>query len=94
MLTMEDLTNDEDYEDIKEDVREECQKFGNVIGFEIPRPNGEEPVPGLLKIFVEFADTNGAGQALGGLGGRKFDSRTVIASVFDEEKFAARDFSG
>lgn len=50
-------------------------------------------VPGLLKIFVKFADTAGAQKALAGLGGRKFDNRTVVAAIFDESKFDERDFT-
>uniref|UniRef100_A0A183CN08 U2 snRNP auxiliary factor large subunit n=1 Tax=Globodera pallida TaxID=36090 RepID=A0A183CN08_GLOPA len=38
MVTEEEIQLDEDYEDITEDIREECNKFGNVVSMEIPRP--------------------------------------------------------
>jgi splicing factor U2AF subunit len=42
MVTEEELTNDEEYEEIVEDIKEECNKYGNVISAEIPRPGYEE----------------------------------------------------
>ncbi|KIJ55655.1 hypothetical protein M422DRAFT_73428 [Sphaerobolus stellatus SS14] len=38
MVTTEDLVNDQDYEDIFYDVREECEKFGPIVDLRIPRP--------------------------------------------------------
>lgn len=36
----------EEYEDILEDIREECGKFGEVKSIEIPRPVPGVEVPG------------------------------------------------
>uniref|UniRef100_A0A915EHJ1 RRM domain-containing protein n=1 Tax=Ditylenchus dipsaci TaxID=166011 RepID=A0A915EHJ1_9BILA len=41
MVTEDDLKEDEEYEDILEDIREECAKYGNVRSLEIPRPYPE-----------------------------------------------------
>ncbi|KAF8518975.1 hypothetical protein BU17DRAFT_76009 [Hysterangium stoloniferum] len=38
MVTSEDLTNDQEYDDILADVREECESFGRVLDLRIPRP--------------------------------------------------------
>lgn len=38
MVTPEDLVMDQDYEDICEDIREECGKFGPLEDLRIPRP--------------------------------------------------------
>ena len=38
----------EEYEDILEDIREECGKFGEVKSIEIPRPVPGVEVPGTL----------------------------------------------
>jgi len=38
MVTPEDLVNDQEYEDILVDVREECEVYGKVIDLRIPRP--------------------------------------------------------
>jgi len=89
MVTAEDVQSDEDYNDIVEDTREECSKFGEVVSIAIPR-NGE---PGTGLVFVEFGDTSGAEKASGALSGRTFDGKRVEVSYFDEDKFKARDFA-
>jgi hypothetical protein len=44
----EDLHDDELYEDLLEDVRGECEKFGKVNGLSIPRPQRTEDGSGFL----------------------------------------------
>jgi len=88
MVTAEELQNDEEYNDIVEDTKEECAKFGEVLSIAVPR-NGE---PGTGLVFVEFSDTSGGEKAIAALHGRTFGGRRVEASFFDEEKFKARDF--
>ena len=38
MVSDEDLASDEDYNGLKEEVREECEKFGSLKSMKIPRP--------------------------------------------------------
>jgi hypothetical protein len=38
MVTAEELVDTQDYQDILEDIREECEKYGVVDGLRIPRP--------------------------------------------------------
>lgn len=38
MVTAEELVDEQDYQDILEDIREECEKYGPVDGLRIPRP--------------------------------------------------------
>ena len=54
MVMPEELGDEEEYEDILEDIREECQKYGTVKSVEIPRPVPGVEVPGCGKVFVEF----------------------------------------
>ena len=54
MVMPDELTDEEEYEDILEDIREECSKFGSVKSIEIPRPVPGVEVPGCGKVFVEF----------------------------------------
>ena len=37
MVVPEELADEEEYEDILEDIREECSKYGEVRSLEIPR---------------------------------------------------------
>lgn len=50
MVTPDELQDDEEYEDILEDIREECSKYGVVKSIDIPRPIQGVEVPGLGKV--------------------------------------------
>lgn len=50
MVMPEELVDDEDYEEILEDIREECCKYGSVRSIEIPRPVDGVEVPGCGKV--------------------------------------------
>ncbi|CAG8508006.1 11388_t:CDS:10 [Racocetra persica] len=77
MVTPEELVDDDEYEDIVDDVREECSKFGHVMDMKIPRP-GSGSLSGIGKIFVRFESIEAAGAALRALAGRKFAERTLV----------------
>lgn len=56
MVTPEELRDEEEYEDILEDIKEECNKYGVVRSVEIPRPIEGVEVPGCGKVtfFIFF----------------------------------------
>ncbi|KAK1600206.1 uncharacterized protein LY79DRAFT_532877 [Colletotrichum navitas] len=88
MVTPEELMDNDDYEEIKEDVQEECAKFGTVLDIKIPRPvGGSRQSAGVGKIFVKFETKEAANKALKALAGRKFADRTVVTTYFPEENF-------
>ena len=89
MLTDDDLANDEEYNDILEDTKEECGQYGQLLSVIIPKA-GE---PGATKIFLEYSSPDDAAKAIKGLEGRTFDGRRVQATYFDETKFAKKEFS-
>lgn len=92
MVTVDELQDDEEYEGIMEDVREECNKYGSVVAVEIPRPVADVEVPGCGKIFVQFQTPEDCQGAASKLAGRKFANRVVVTSYFDLEKFYQKDF--
>lgn len=52
MVTVEELENDEDYDDILDDIKQECDKEEHrVMSIEIPRPIEGVDVPGVGKVF-------------------------------------------
>ncbi|KNC83599.1 hypothetical protein SARC_04157 [Sphaeroforma arctica JP610] len=93
MVTTEDLADDEEYEDIVEDIREECAKFGAVKDMRIPRPKEGVTVIGLGKVFVRFEEIAGAEAAQQALAGRKFGGQTVVTSYTTVTNFENSDFS-
>jgi splicing factor U2AF subunit len=54
MVTPEELRDEEEYEDIQEDIKEECGKYGVVRSLEIPRPIEGVDVPGCGKVIISF----------------------------------------
>jgi len=88
MLTEEELKNDEEYEEIMEDTKEECSQFGAIKSIIIPRSG-----VGMTKIFLEYVSQEDALKAIHSLQGRTFDGRKVQAAFFDEKKFVDGDFS-
>ncbi|CAD5330139.1 unnamed protein product [Arabidopsis thaliana] len=93
VVTEDELRDDEEYGDIMEDMRQEGGKFGALTNVVIPRPspNGE-PVPGLGKVFLKYADTDGSTRARFGMNGRKFGGNEVVAVYYPEDKFEQGDY--
>lgn len=52
-VTPEELKDEEEYEDILEDIKEECNKYGVVRSIEIPRPIDGVEVPGCGKVIIQ-----------------------------------------
>lgn len=95
LVPVDELSDDKEFEDIYDDIKEECGKFGTVINLIIPRPEltGEE-VAGLGKAFVEYSNIEGSSKAKNSLHQRKFAGNTVIATYYPEDKFARRELEG
>ncbi|OAP58230.1 hypothetical protein AYL99_07320 [Fonsecaea erecta] len=88
MVTPEELIDNDDYEEICEDVMEECQKYGKILAMKIPRPSmGSRQSAGVGKIFIKYEEPESAKKALQALAGRKFADRTVVTTYFDEASF-------
>ncbi|KAL3820558.1 hypothetical protein ACJIZ3_006463 [Penstemon smallii] len=94
VVTMDELTDDGEYEEILEDMREECQKFGELIGVVIPRPNSNAVHSGGIgKVFLEYSNSDGCAKAKSALSGRKFGGNTVSALYYPEDKYYEGDLS-
>ncbi|ESO05012.1 hypothetical protein HELRODRAFT_185543 [Helobdella robusta] len=92
MVTPEELEDEEEYDEILDDVREECSKYGSVKSLEIPRPIKGVEVPGVGKIFVEFHSVVDCENAQQNLAGRKFANRVVVTSYIDPDRYHRREF--
>jgi len=92
MVTEEELRDDEEYEEILEDIKDECSKYGTVRSMEIPRPIEGVTVPGVGKVYVEFGSPPECARAQQALSGRKFANRVVISSYHEPDKYHQRVF--
>ncbi|PSC72088.1 splicing factor U2af large subunit A-like isoform X2 [Micractinium conductrix] len=89
-VTMEELQDDEEYNDIMDDMKDECGKYGTVVQVHIPRPaaEGAPPPPGLGKVIIEFQEPGAAMSARNAMHGRRFGGRTVEAILISSEDYA------
>ncbi|XP_048102456.1 splicing factor U2AF 65 kDa subunit-like isoform X1 [Alosa alosa] len=92
MVMPEELVDDEDYDEILEDIREECCKYGIVRSIEIPRPVDGVEVPGCGKIFVEYASAVECQKAMQALTGRKFANRMVVTKYYNPDMYHRHEF--
>lgn len=92
MVEIEELMDDEEYEEIHEDVRTECSKYGKVMSLEIPRPVEDFQPPGCGKIYVEFASPEESKSAAQALAGRKFANRVVVTSFYQPDMYRRKEF--
>ncbi|XP_061339580.1 splicing factor U2af large subunit A-like isoform X7 [Gastrolobium bilobum] len=94
-VSADELKDDEVYEEILDDMRKECSRFGTLVNVVIPRPQPDgEQSAGVGKVFLEYVDVDGATKARAGLNGRKFDGNQVVAVFYPENKFAQGDYEG
>ncbi|XP_013611335.1 PREDICTED: splicing factor U2af large subunit A-like isoform X1 [Brassica oleracea var. oleracea] len=94
VVTEDELRNDEEYEDIVVDMRDEGGKFGALTKVVIPRPSSNgETVQGVGKVFLEYAETESSSRARNGMNGRKFGGNEVVAVFYPEDKFEQADYS-
>ncbi|GMH16356.1 hypothetical protein Nepgr_018197 [Nepenthes gracilis] len=94
VVTADELKDEGEYEDIVVDMREEGKKFGALANVVIPRPLPDgELTPGVGKVFLEYADMDGAAKARAGMNGRKFGENQVVAAFYAEDKFAQGDYN-
>jgi len=99
MVTADDLVEDSEYDEILQDIREECGTFGDVEDLKVPRPTkkpktgwapggapkAEDEAKGVGRVYVKFITPASAQAALQGLAGRSFAGRSIIATLLGDE---------
>ncbi|XP_061440699.1 serine/threonine-protein kinase Kist [Rhineura floridana] len=77
ILSDTSLQNEEEFEDIVDDIREECCKYGEIISLFVPKEN-----PGKGHVFVEYANAGDSKAAQRALTGKRFDGKFVVATFY------------
>jgi len=95
MISMEDLYDEDIVFQVKDDLVEECKKYGEILSVEIPKPDaeGNATVGACGKILVKFNHIVGAKQARYKVAGKKYNGRTVISAFYPEHYFDIKEFS-
>ncbi|KAG2437292.1 hypothetical protein HXX76_005950 [Chlamydomonas incerta] len=87
-VSAEEIIDDQEYQDILEDMKDEASRHGLCNNVLIPRPTADNPTPaGMCKVIMEFNDVNGAVKARNAMHGRKFAGRVVNATYLTEAAY-------
>lgn len=80
------LTDDAEYAECVEDIKGECERFGAISSFAIPRPNElhGHSAEDVGKCFVRYEEVSSAAKAFAQLNGRDFDGNKVRATFMPE----------
>ncbi len=83
-------------EELEEEIQDECSKFGGVERVIIyqEKQSEDDDAEILVKIFVEFKESNGAKMAKSALNGRFFGGRVVVCEIYDQDLYNHSDLSG
>jgi len=101
IATPQELMPEDDYDDIKQDLLEECEKYGSVISIFLPRPpmmspdavaQLRDPLWGVGRCFVEYKRKEESFKACMALGGRRFNGHHLVTGFFPEARYYAKDF--
>lgn len=87
MVTSEDLSDDELYMELLEDVGEECNSHGTVKSIQIPRSGN-----GVGEVFVHFLHQIGAVKTKEAIAGRSYAGKIVYVTFYPEELFESKTF--
>lgn len=87
MTSEEDLTDGQLYEELIEDISEECSNYATVKSVIIPRDKSRFRDSLIGKVFVHVADVIGAGNVCKAVNGRKFNGKIVVAAYYNEDVF-------
>lgn len=83
MFELHELDNDNDYNDIKQDIQDECSKYGNLLSVILPRAGQQ----GAGKVFLEYDNVQSAADARKAVEGRQFGDKIVLADYMSEDDF-------
>ena len=79
---MEDLEEEEDYEEIEEEVRDGCSRDGaDVVAVHIPRKGDPEAAVLAGRCFVMFAKPTEARQAVKNLNGKMLGEKKIRCNL-------------
>jgi splicing factor U2AF subunit len=93
MATDEELEDNVEYEDIIDDIRQECSDHGQVGRVMSPRvKDGFAPSKTGCHVYVQFNTPDMARAAAMALNGRKFAEKTVVVEYYDEMMFSKSMF--
>lgn len=94
MVTADELRDEEEYEDILEDIKEECNKYGIVRSIEIPKPIEGEFIYSFIDCVVELITySSHLGVDIPGLGKVFVEFNSIMDCQQAQQALTGRKFS-
>ena len=94
IVTLEELSIDEEYKEIYADVKEMAERFGKLVSMVIPRPIQHidlESVPlrvkGIGYVYLEYENAEVAKRARKQFVTKMFSDRSVACGYFDPDRY-------
>lgn len=94
MFALEDLFEDDFYDDLLKDIKEVSAEYGTVESIIVNRPNKVTGIcdPSVGKVFIKFEEIKSAKRFRYKINGRSYIKRTIIAVFYSEEEFDKKEY--
>ena len=88
-----DIEDEDKYKEVEEDIKTECQKYGNVLGIFMPRKDVEDnATPGMGNAYVMYEDVEQSKLARRFLSLKRFNNKLIYIQYIPEENFINKKF--
>ena len=88
-----DIEEEEKYNEIKEDLKNECEKYGKVLDVFMPRKDVEDnETPGMGNAYVMFDNVEESKLARKFLSMKKFNNKLIYIQYVPEDNFINKNF--
>jgi hypothetical protein len=89
VFTVDGETDDSDFTEVLEDMKQGCNAHGMVIKIDIVRPQHLSRIPGatIADVFILFGDNVMAGTCIGKMTGRKYDGKQIAIESYPRDKY-------
>ena len=88
-----DIEDEDKYNEVAEDIKSECEKYGNVLGIFMPRKDVEDnATPGMGNAYVMYENVEQSKLARRFLSLKRFNNKLIYIQYIPEEDFINKKF--
>ncbi len=88
-----DIEDEDKYNEIKDDIKNECEKYGKIIDIFMPRKDVEDnATPGMGNAYVMYEDIEQSKLARRFLSLKRFNNKSIYIQYIPEENFINKKF--
>ena len=88
-----DIEDEDKYNEIKDDIKNECEKYGKVLDIFMPRKDVEDnATPGMGNAYVMYENIEQSKLARKFLSLKRFNNKSIYIQYIPEENFFNKKF--